>query len=233
MRITNISTNNYNRSTHKNSIRKAPSFAAKFIYNKENGYARSEFHIKGIPEIEEKLANELPNIKVVVNSFLDGRLTNNAKIDKHGGFPGQRFEIGFVDGLKARDDILEQQEKYQTLPKQLIEEYKNYNPELVDRIGGGYVAVEMGHYPDRETLNDFADRCAAKIREVAKNLPELLLTKKMELNADGGVIRKDSKHNYTFRPDWKSIDIEKDRWFCVKYQPYYSVRVGTKNIPLG
>lgn len=241
MKINSIPNYNlYKKNSSLHQKHNPPAFSAKVYYELHNYPTDgNEYHSAGMPQIEQLLANEMPNIKIETDSFVKKAFTSNDEVNKFGGYPGQNLRISYIDGLKAREDILEEQKKCQTLPTPILDAYKNYDQNLVDRIGSGYVEIAMGYYPDRESEYDFADRCAAKIREVVKILPELLLTKKIDIaeNDDKSdsfykTIRKDSKLNDRTTFGDISKDIIRDHWFKVKYQQYIPVS-GKTNIPVG
>ncbi|MBS4759449.1 MAG: hypothetical protein KHX03_01970 [Clostridium sp.] len=242
MRISSIP--NYNLYNKNSSVpqKHKPAFSAKVYYDLCN-YPKSQdgYHSAGMPLIESRLANEMPNIKIETDPFVKTVFSLNDEISKFGGYPGQNLRISYIDGLKAREDILEEQEKCQTLPTPILDAYKDYDQNLVDRIGSGFVEISMGYYPDREEESDFADRCVAKIREVVKILPELLLTRKIDIEENDSdseseslykTIRKDSKLNDSTTFGAISQDVIRDHWFKVKYQQYIPVS-GKTRIPIG
>lgn len=217
-----------------------PAFSAK-VYYEPHDYPieGGEYHSAGMPQIEGMLANEMPNIKIETDPFVKTVFSSDEEVKRFGGYPGQKLMISYIDGLRAREDILEDQKKCQTLPTPILEAYKNYDQNLVDRIGSGFVEIDMGYYPDRESVYDYADRCVAKIREVVKILPELLLTRKIDIaeNDDKSdsfykTIRKDSKFNDSLSFESISQDVLRNHWFKVKYQQYIPVS-GKTNIPVG
>ncbi len=233
MKISAIRNYNINHNVNKrNNTQAKPSFSAHFIYKgkKENSDVIDTSHYPGA--IESRLKGELDNLLIYIQPLDDTTQTLGDSVDRNAGCPGQMLLVGFWDGLKAREDILQDQEKFQTLPRPIIEEFKKYNQVLVDRISEGVVELEMVHYPVSETLEDFADRCAAKIREVSKIMPEIFLTKKIEVIPSGGIKRKD-KESYTVGTQWESKEIRPERWFFYKYQDSIKPNRNDINIPVG